>query len=219
MMLADGSLRDGLLLVAGVLALTFFSLNLTRRTRRRMRVTENETRRQLERLRAAVRETPGMGAGVAADQQMIALEEFARRVNAQFDTKFAKLEAVVRDADERITRLEALLTRVEQAGGVGAARHAAGVSASPSQDAASSSQHTVSSSQDPVVASAHDAESADQSAAGPPPADCRRVEVADEQRRQVYALADEGRPLIQIAEKLGLPLGEVELILNLRALG
>jgi hypothetical protein len=41
---------------------------------------------------------------------MIELEKLARHVNAQIDTKFLKLEAVIRDADQRIAELERLST-------------------------------------------------------------------------------------------------------------
>jgi len=56
--------------------------------------------------------------GVAGDLQelIIELEELSRRINAQIDTKFAKLEATIRHADERIEILRQL---TQQAGGTG----------------------------------------------------------------------------------------------------
>ena len=39
---------------------------------------------------------------------IVELDELARKINAQIDTRFAKLEAVIRDADRRIATLERL---------------------------------------------------------------------------------------------------------------
>jgi len=46
---------------------------------------------------------------------VVELEELARKINAQIDTRFAKLEAVIRDADRRIAVLERLTRQAEQA--------------------------------------------------------------------------------------------------------
>jgi len=47
---------------------------------------------------------------------------------------------------------------------------------------------------------------------GPPPS----VEVADERHAAVYELADQGASALEIAQQLGRPRGEIELILALR---
>jgi len=45
---------------------------------------------------------------------IVELDELARKINAQIDTRFAKLEAVIRDADRRIATLERLANRADQ---------------------------------------------------------------------------------------------------------
>ena len=51
------------------------------------------------------------GAGLPRDLQhlMVQLEELSRSINAQIDTKFAKLEQSISDADKRIVALRTLL--------------------------------------------------------------------------------------------------------------
>lgn len=46
---------------------------------------------------------------------IVELDELARKINAQIDTRFAKLEAVIRDADRRIATLERLANQADQA--------------------------------------------------------------------------------------------------------
>ena len=43
------------------------------------------------------------------EELMVQLQELSREINAQIDTKFAKLEASIRSADERIDTLQRLL--------------------------------------------------------------------------------------------------------------
>lgn len=44
------------------------------------------------------------------DELLVQLEQMAREINAQVDTRFAKLERAIRDADDRIARLTAAST-------------------------------------------------------------------------------------------------------------
>jgi hypothetical protein len=55
--------------------------------------------------------------GIQSDMQelLVELQELSRAINSQIDTKFSKLEASIRNADERIERLERL---IRQATGV-----------------------------------------------------------------------------------------------------
>ena len=64
-------------------------------------------REQLARLRdeSAIREDLGA--------LLVQVEEVTRQMNAQMDTKFRKLERVIRDADERAARLDRLLRAAE----------------------------------------------------------------------------------------------------------
>lgn len=220
MMLAESlSLESGLMLFAGVLALTFFSLSLARRARQRMAQSRVEAREQFARLRE---HTDLHG---TMNDLLLQLEGFSRRINAQTDTKFAKLETVVRDADERIARLESLLARLER---VPARRWASTPQVRPAAQ---------NPARDPD-GRRRPSESADE--APPPPGrsleaprptsapaaitgnDVRPTPPApppvDPRLQRIYELADSGTAAIKIAEMIGLPLGEVEIILNLRRL-
>ena len=137
----------------------------------------------------------------AGDDLLVQLEELARRIGADVDTRYAKLEAVIRDADDRIKRLETLASRlgvaVEEAGpgepaaveGAGQAGGGGGCKPVPQDEGGDGG--------------------------GP-----RKSPMADDPRfRAIYELIDGGATPIAAAEKLGLPLGEVELILDLRKMG
>jgi hypothetical protein len=102
---------------------------------------------------------------------LVELSEMARQISAQLDTRTAKLELLIREADEKIETLR-------RAG-------AAQVELKPSAPIA------------PEV-----------EGAAPPLVDPRHAEI--------YALADQGRRPLEIAQELGRPSGEVELILALR---
>jgi len=98
------------------------------------------------------------------------LQDTSRRIAAQIDNRYAKLDALLAEADARIRRLEQL----------------------------SSAPHP-------------DATPAPRDSAPPPPA-----VVIDAKYQPIYILADQGKTPREIAQELGTPPGEVELILNLR---
>jgi hypothetical protein len=104
---------------------------------------------------------------------LVELSEMARQISAQLDTRTAKLELLIREADEKIAALKGL----------------SGVQLEPRAEAA------------PEIDPLERATSA-------PAVDPRHAEI--------YALADQGRGALEIAQKLGRPNGEVELILALR---
>jgi hypothetical protein len=104
---------------------------------------------------------------------LVELSEMARQISAQLDTRTAKLELLIREADEKIEKLRR-----------------AGVA--PAQAEIKSQ----------VMLDADVVEGA------PPTIDPRHAEI--------YALADQGRRPLEIAQQLGRPSGEVELILALR---
>lgn len=121
---------------------------------------------------------------------LVELEKMTRQMNAQLDTRAAKLEELIRQADERLAALEERAARGPRAerpgtGGVGLSDPGfapAGVA-------------------DPGVAEVGDL---------PPPIPI------DPRHAMVYRLADEGRNLHEIAREVQQPAGEVELILKLR---
>ncbi|HEY7089101.1 MAG TPA: hypothetical protein VH518_13485 [Tepidisphaeraceae bacterium] len=102
---------------------------------------------------------------------LVELSEMARQISAQLDTRAAKLELLIQQAEEKIAALKQAMGQTD--------------SAPPP----------------PLISS-------------PLPA---LDEPPDPRHADVYALADEGRDVGQIASELGRPRGEVELILALRA--
>src|SRR5689334_19506265 len=105
---------------------------------------------------------------------LVELSDMARQISAQLDTRTAKLELLIREADEKIAALQA-------AGGV-----------LPTQSSTEPAAET-----SLLVSTPPEA-----------PIDPRHAEI--------YALADQGRRPTEIAQQLGRPSGEVELILALR---
>jgi hypothetical protein len=129
------------------------------------------------------------------DELLVQLEEVSRSVGAQVDTKFAKLEKVIHDADERVARLERVLGR-------------------PGREPAESPTKTPATpakpdTPPPNVASARAPVRAERSPS---------IEPSDPRFQRVYDLVDAGASAITAAQQLNMPVGEVELILNLRQL-
>ncbi len=157
-----------LYLTVGALCLVMLSVAWWRRCRERRVTIREVTRGQTAHLREERELRQAMEALLAQ------LEDVSRRINAQTDTRIAKLEALLREADART-------------GG-------------PPDST---------SSRDVALKTASVAAS--------------RVAPAPERRPQrfarVYELADSGTAPLAIADTLQVPVGEVELILNLRKFG
>lgn len=145
----------------------------------------------------------------AADDLLVQLEELARRIGADVDTRYAKLEAVIRDADERIARLERLAERL-------------GIALETDTPTARGGRTPASAGGRPSSAGRPSADRATRETAGKAASDspASAAPMNDDPRfRAIYELVDAGATPIAAAEKLGLPLGEVELILDLRRMG
>ncbi len=139
-------------------------------TRRRIMIrNSNSPRAYVREQIAQIKEERQVSQEVCAVLQE--LENLARQVNAQMDCRSAKLEALIRAADERIDRL----TRLTVAGGEPAAP-------------------------------------APPTSAAPTPLSARQATL----RRLVRELSDLGYNTLEIANRVGLTAGEVELILALR---
>jgi hypothetical protein len=95
----DGWLACGLLTVLVTLLLSGL-----RRSRRQMIAAP---RRQAQERVSGLRSVETMNGDM--QRLLTELEELARQTHAQIDTRFAKLEASVRSADERIDKLQRLL--------------------------------------------------------------------------------------------------------------
>lgn len=201
---AASSFQNGLFLLLGVVGLTFYSLVLLRRNRKHSDTTNRRMRDQFSELRAHSQLRGSM------EELLLRLEEVSRRTNAQLDTKFARLEAVVRDADDRIGRLERLVAAAGVAANRAAAEEGNLASAPPTAD----SGGDAAGAGDPGRGSAPAVRPSEHRGQPVPAREADSRVPADV--RRIRELADGGLTPIKIAERLGLPLGEVELVLNLR---
>lgn len=121
---------------------------------------------------------------------IVELQELSRRISAEIDTRFAKLEAAMRDADRRI----ACLNRLARQNG--------------------SQPVTQDEPDDPKPEPSNDVQ---HDVPPAPPASAKSAGKDTDDRHQIiYELADAGFSPIDIARDLGKTPGEVELILNLR---
>jgi len=98
-------MQDALFPLLAVLCLVMLSVSMLRRSQARRATSRDLTREQLARLRDQKAIQGSM------EELLLQLEEVSRRVSAQVDTRFMKLDALIRDADNRIAKLEQLLGR------------------------------------------------------------------------------------------------------------
>jgi len=113
------------------------------------------------------------------------LDDLSRQINARIDTRFAKLETVIRDADQRIAELTELLRRLEEA-----------------QGSRSSAYETTASRPTP-------------SQRKPRQASSELESPKENLRDRVAQLADHGHSPLEIAQTMNKPVGEIELMLAL----
>jgi hypothetical protein len=173
------------LLIIGMAALGF--LLIMQATRRNWRKSHSRVERpareryqELQRSASASRDL---------EQVMLELDQLARQIHGKLDTRFAKLEAVIRDADERIDRLARL------------AREARGQQ---------SLDVTI---DDGMLAEAASTVAQTRTT---PSAQETLTPRGQQQREAIYKLSDDGVDAIAIAQQMGRTTGEVELILSLR---
>ena len=174
-----------IMLILAVAGLTVIMLSTRRKVRSRSAgpaESVRETYREMSR-RADTQRTEHEAARQTVEEIMIELDALSRQIHSRIDTKFAKLEAVIRAADERIERLSRVVreSRGEPSCEVTIADEVDPIAEMPTTSPAKAS--------DPRRTTAHQA---------------------------VYRLADAGRSCGEIADTLGKPKGEVELILALR---
>lgn len=154
-------------------------------------------------------ETPFQARGLAqqrsVERQMenllVELSEMSRQMTAQLDTRAAKLEALIQDADERIARLKTLNEQAPARPSFTTPGEAIG----QTTPAAAPHVPTPAAIPEPVAVAKIDD-------VAPSPA-------IDPGHAEVYRLADEGKNIAAISNELNRPSGEVELILALRPRG
>jgi hypothetical protein len=158
---------------------------------------------------------------------LVELQELSRKISAEIETRFAKLEAAIQDADRRIAVLNRLNRELdENSSGSG--------SGSDSQQTKRSGQTgKTSKKKKPSRATRSNSKSTDSGDSKPRASSARSDDGKSEDRKSesagtanldsrndvIYELADAGLTPVEIARDLGRTPGEVELILNLRRSG
>jgi len=128
------------------------------------------------------------------ERLIIDLQELARQINGHIDTRFCKLEVLIRHADQRIKKLEELTGVTVDA--VKSPSPAAPTLPRSSATPASSTKSSMS--------------------IAPSPTSAEPVSGDELDRQSIYRLADSGESAINIAKLMNRPAGEIELILSLR---
>lgn len=205
---ADGMMPDTrqLLILAALVIAIFIVMRMS--LRRLAHGSPKQYRREVD---TANKQTAAIQRDL--EQLLLELEELSRRINAGIDTRFAKLEQSVADADKRISALRILLDAARAAGAsLGSENEAQ--SAEPSSADGRAEPSPQKADAHPRKAEVH----GDAAAAGRAGiATNQPAQTQAERTKRIYSLADDGLSANQIARRLHEPIGEVELILNLRA--
>lgn len=192
-----GGIPVGQLFLLGVtiIVLTLLLRATQRRWRRSVAMSRDTVRERYENLkkdRAVARD---------ADKVLLELDQLARQVHGRLDTQFARLETLIRDADERINTLSRLI----RAARGGETLDITLAQEEPTEDVPTSKPDIT------------------EGLAGVPrtvaTTDVRPSEPRDNEQSShaaIYRLADRSLSPVEIAQQVGRTTGEVELILSLR---
>lgn len=134
----------------------------------------------------------------------VEMHETARELSAQLDSKMGALAHLIREADRAATRLEKALADVDDQHGPDRQEPTIPTPPTPRGSQAEGLASPV-----PVPPAAGDAD-------GNQTEDSPGVAERDRRRQEIYTLADYGFQLGEIARRVGTPIGEVQLILDLR---
>ncbi|MCA9242323.1 MAG: hypothetical protein KDA32_00100 [Phycisphaerales bacterium] len=154
------------------------------------------------------------------DKLLIELEEVSRTVSAEIETRFAKLEVAIKDADARLAELRSLAesgVRAENPTDRDGA-DVEGLNAAPTDDRARQGATEIDVLLDDFEPNPRPSPTVTVTIPKPI-VDDRRLAMAEALKQKVHELQDAGRRPMEIAESLGVTLGEVELLLQLRAYG
>lgn len=141
-------------------------------------------------------------------QWEVEMHDIARDLSGQLGSKMSVLEHLIRDADRAAARLEAALAAMQQAG------------VAPSDPRAPTHEVDRLEPSQPPAWPANQADAL--KTAGPvnePPRAAGAAErpPADRRYEEIYLLADYGFAAAEIAHRVSMPIGEIQLILGLRA--
>ncbi len=154
----------------------------------------------------------------------VEMHDTARQLSGQLDSKLAALGHLIREANRVASRLEAALSATRSANPATTANDAcatAGLSSSASgaldglSASAGRSEEPPGNQARALQAAGATEKPAEPSAAASPAATPRPP--ADRRYEEIYLLADYGFDPAEIGRRVGMPVGEIQLILSLRA--
>ncbi|MBX3395740.1 MAG: hypothetical protein KF841_10270 [Phycisphaerae bacterium] len=206
-----------------IFALMMFMISLRRR-----RLRDGSPRQYRREIDSATRESTA----IRQDLQsvLVELNDLSRTVNGQIDTRFAKLEISIADADRRINELKSLLARAEslrkqEGSGSTDSGDAAGEQVARENAEAAKMEWLVSDDATTQIRSEiSEVTSADEHASVEPAGtlsksdgtDSIAMDETDALHRSIQELSDAGWAPVEIAKRVDRAIGEVELILHLR---
>lgn len=203
------SLMPGMLLAFGV----FVGLFVMLRMLRRKQMTRPVAGPPDERL-AAIHERATSSIG-PIERSMAEGEQFARRLAATMENKAARLELLIEEADRKLEELNRAVSQASRSTPINTTDRAARTLRSIDPAVLDRARVEQDRAERHVQNGQHETGRLD---AGPLP-EPKQADAADPVHRRVWALADDGMPPLDIARSLNQPVGQVELILNLRKSG
>jgi len=170
--------------------------------------------------------TRGTRAARSLENVLAEMDELSRDIHGRLDTKIARLEVTIRDADERIaelTRLQATIAGSPRGSASGGIRSDDPISAG-SLDVTLDSESPVEFASDQTTAASQQNVPMHQPGAALRSDTLRHTTQADgaapvspdDTKARIHALADLSMSAEEIASELSRPVGEIELILSLR---
>ncbi|MBI2481027.1 MAG: hypothetical protein HYV60_21050 [Planctomycetia bacterium] len=172
---------------AGMMIIIFLLLRRSRRYLGKTKTQKPVTRRKLDEARQG---SPLLDAPPEILRWHVEMHETARELKAELDSKMSALQAITRIASEESARLEAAITRAER---LGISTRADTLTAIEGLNGSDDSSGGLLS---------------DDSSLG--------LDELAARRDAVYRLADQGLATNAIAQSIGAPLGDVELLMSLR---
>ena len=200
MRLFDGD-TSTILFLAG---LTLMIVVLLRRSYRYFGRTGGKVVPPVEAVARPQRIQPATGGNAPRDavRWQVEMHETARDLKAELDSKMGALQYLTLQAGQQADRLEAAIARAEQLG------------IAPCRDTLEALQQITA---EPVVS---DPDTIPSLPVGNLPTELPisdgRLPPQEDRRRNIYALADQGESPAAIADQVDAPIGDVEMMLNLR---
>ncbi len=204
-----------ILLVSGVIVLVLVMFRSLRKHTRDNRRRDNALGSPAERIAGI--HSQAQSSMEPATKLMVEAENIARRVGATLDNKAARLELLIEEADARLEQLNRALSR---AGGANtASQHP------PAPPVERAPQPAAPRTLDPTLLDRarveQDLEDRQSRVAGrispePAPAETPPAEGSPSMSDQIHDLAESGLSSREIARELDQPIGQIELVLNLR---